>query len=119
MLQSKRDESIIRFAAEKVMGWQWIDGCTATPDLFANMLPAHWENEHGIAYYPGDWNPLELWCDAGMLWEKARNVSLAHVLGGGWIANARGVHATSVDSGPCAIAEAIVKAFGWEEEKNG
>jgi hypothetical protein len=113
-----RDESLEKFLAESVMGWEWCEGNAMT------MFAGRWEEPNGGTHLPQFWNPLKSWSDAGQLWERVREKGLQLQLSGWpkeWFAafvwraapSVRGD--VSADSGPHAITEAIARATGWEE----
>jgi len=115
-----RDESLTRFAAERVMGWKLHESATYGRrwSEFANpieeiqsgrKLTGIWGPKENL------WTPLASWNDAGALWEKAQEIpSMMNA-----VAKALRVehltwfleHAT-----PRAITEAICRAYGWTEE---
>jgi hypothetical protein len=115
-MSQSRDESIVRFAAEKVMGWHKLPAPTDS-----------WLSHDGRFAAPPNWNPLDSWADMGMLWEKAAGLGVTLRVTCTATMQTWSAVAVSADnnapvrcveddnSGPRAITEAIVKAFGWKE----
>lgn len=69
---------------------------------------------------PWNWNPLDSWADAGVVWEKARKMGLHVVLicsqkEKDWCAWAGKEKIIRSDSGPRALCEAVALATGWKE----
>ena len=113
------DQSLIRFLAEKVMGWKLETNHYG--DLVAKGYGTLQDGMTGTWY----WNPLDFWTDAGMLWEKAaKDGKSIHLelepfsvkgICRDW-QHGELVPMLCADSGPHALSFAIARAFGYEEE---
>ena len=109
-MSDERKQSQIRWLATKVMGWE--------PYKRGEWFDTHEGHASTIR--------LDSWADAGMVWERAREMEVRVILAGdmdtweaevypegGWIGLV--CHAVS---GPRAICEAVAKATGFLEETN-
>jgi hypothetical protein len=103
------DRSLKGHLATKVMGCHRPQGCN------------WWYNADGMAVFHDQWQPLDSWADAGMVWEKARGMGIRLELHGRpestWYCSWKPTYCVTEDSGPRAICEAIARATGFEEEK--
>jgi len=109
------DQRLIRFLAERVMGWiiqqnHYGDFHAGDKRLMDGMT-GKW-----------DWNPAESWADAGMLWEKVPLLTvrgLMHTPTGPkysaslYDKNAKFIHVWA-DTVPLVICKALATAFGYE-----
>ncbi len=113
-----RDKSLIHHLAEKVMGWRVDDEHIVPGDLFVRD-GAVWIERRDRERH---WNPLESWADAGMVWERVREMGIQLDLiasSDRWFGRIwQGPASTQYQatSAPRAISEAVAFATGWVEE---
>jgi len=120
MLASDRDQSLVRFCAETVMGWR--------PRIHpGGVILLYWDDKDQRYIFGSHWNPLDSWADAGMLWEKAREKGTEVELIGRIEPFSKPWDVTAANSeediftgfahfGSRAITEVIARAFGWKPE---
>lgn len=118
---TRRDESMIRHLAGKVMGWQ-----IEYTNSKKRALVSHGDGTYRLLWTNHSdesamlWRPRDSWADAGMVWERAREIGHEIMMCGvpleGYMAG-QPMSDTPVkaDSGPRALCGAVAKATGWVE----
>jgi hypothetical protein len=87
--------------------------------LMTKVLGSRYRKEFGMPYFNLD---LNSWADAGMVWERAREMGHEIMLVGvpleSWMAGQPMSDEPEIhDSGPRAICEAVARATGWEPKE--
>jgi hypothetical protein len=104
-----RDKSLVRFLAEKVLGWRW------------GGSPSLWRDTDGKCQAWELWNPIENGSDAFRLWRRAQRAGIYVLLcpqgaPEDWDAKVLNTEIEILDnSGTRALSEAIARAYGWKE----
>ena len=112
------DQRLIRFLAEKVLGWQVEQNSRATIARGADGTVVCLDGHSSCRY----WNSLDSWADAGMLWEKVPFLSVRGLMctptgpkysTSLYDKNAKFIHVWA-DTVPLVISKALATAFGYE-----
>ncbi len=129
MTNTSYEEGLNRFAAQKIMGWTWVDGVTPTGVFIVDEPRSGWFISDDVPLRAGeDWDPCSNWGHAMELAEAMRpnqtygnscdffEMHRFRVRGGNpevwrWSVTFLGYERIVRDSGPLAVTVACARAY--------